>query len=419
MYKNFVRSILNDVGPGFCLAKWTTSTMHLAMGKNHSCHHPSPHVIPITEIKKSPLALHNSEHKKQQRKTMLEGGRPEECSYCWNVEDHSFNHSDRIVTSSKLDYIRDYNHIKNSSWQDPAKLRMLEVSFSNVCNLACAYCGPQYSSKWYGEIKSKGSYVESGNYNEINFKQYQDKEENPYIKAFWKYLPTVYNDLKTIRITGGEPLLSRHTDTLLDYIVQHPNKQMEIVVNTNLSVDQDILDKFIDKIKQVKSSVRRIKVATSCEAYGNKAEYIRDGLIYKKWIENCRKVLETKFIKLQIMSSYNVFAVTSFSKFLYDVANLKKQYKNVTLSVSYVRYPNFMSAHVLPVSYLNYLEESLRIIKKHFQKDSESRFMQVISYFTNSERHTQDLVYFKNFIKEYDARRNKKFEEVFPEYKDL
>jgi hypothetical protein len=244
MINKYVKYKLDQVGPGFCLAKWTTSTMHLAIGKNHSCHHPSPQVIPLEEIKKNSSALHDSDYKKEQRRIMLTGGRPEECSYCWNVEDQSSYYSDRVVTSSKLNFIKDYKTIKQSSWNAPSKLRMLEVSFSNICNLACAYCGPQYSSKWTGEILAKGPYVESDNYNAIVVKQYLDKENNPYISAFWEYLPTVYKDLKTLRITGGEPLLSRHTDRLLDYIIQNPNKNMELVINTNLSVDGSIAQFF-------------------------------------------------------------------------------------------------------------------------------------------------------------------------------
>lgn len=419
MINKYVKYKLDQVGLGFCLAKWTTSTFHLAIGKNHSCHHPSPQVIPLEEIKKNSSALHDSDYKKEQRKIMLTGGRPEECSYCWNVEDQSSYYSDRVVTSSKLNFIKDYKAIKQSAWDAPSKLRMLEVSFSNVCNLACAYCGPQYSSKWTGEILSKGPYTESGNYNAIVVNQYLDKEDNPYIDAFWKYLPTVYKDLKTLRITGGEPLLSRHTDKLLEYIIQNPNKNMELVINTNLSVDQKILDEFLNKIKLIKACIKKIKIATSGESTGYKSEYIRDGLVYHNWLNNCKMLLDTKMISLQIMSAYNVFSISSFTNFLKDVYQLKKKYKKVTLSVSYVRSPNFLSAHVAPIEYRFYLEESLEFIDRYFAGDAAKRFEQVLSYFDNSTRNLEDLTNLKNFIKEYDKRRNKNFSVIFPEYKFL
>jgi len=34
-----VKEKLNQVGCGFCLAKWTQVTIHLGSGLNHSCHH--------------------------------------------------------------------------------------------------------------------------------------------------------------------------------------------------------------------------------------------------------------------------------------------------------------------------------------------------------------------------------------------
>ena len=92
---------LNEVGCGMCLAKWTQVTLHLQMGQTHSCHHPSPHHVPLHELNIDPSALHNTSYKKKQRKLMLEGGKPKECDYCWNVEENSNAFSDRVYKSSE------------------------------------------------------------------------------------------------------------------------------------------------------------------------------------------------------------------------------------------------------------------------------------------------------------------------------
>ena len=89
---------LDKVGPGFCMAKWYHVSIHFHSGQNHSCYHPSPHRVTPEMVEENPSALHNSPFKKEQRKTMLQGGRPAECSYCWDVEDLSGNHiSDRML----------------------------------------------------------------------------------------------------------------------------------------------------------------------------------------------------------------------------------------------------------------------------------------------------------------------------------
>lgn len=416
MYKKIVKTLLDNVGAGFCLAKWTTSTMHLSTGKNHSCHHPSPHVIPLDEIKKNSAALHNSNFKQEQRKTMLNGGRPEECKYCWNIEDHGNKFSDRIITSSKINFIKDYHKIKNSNYDDPATLRMLEVSFSNVCNLSCAYCGPDFSSKWFLEIASQGSYKNSENYNAIVGQKYLTKEENPYIDAFWEYLPTVYADLKILRITGGEPLLSKHTEKLFDFILTNPNPTLQLIINTNLSVDKKILDKFLDRLKKIKPNVKKINIATSGESIGEQANYTRDGIDYYQWLKNCHYVLETKLVTLQLMCSYNLLSITTFSKFITDIAQLKKNYKTTTLSISYVQHPSFLSAHMAPKEYKPYLEESLALISKYFPGEAENRFKHVMTLFSNNNPTEQELNSLRYFIQEYDYRRHKNFQKTFPEY---
>ena len=76
-----VKEKLDEVGCGFCLAKWTQVTLHLQNGHTHSCHHPDTHKIPLDELENNPSALHNTEFKKLKRKEMLEGGRPKECDY--------------------------------------------------------------------------------------------------------------------------------------------------------------------------------------------------------------------------------------------------------------------------------------------------------------------------------------------------
>jgi len=78
---------INDVSPSFCMAKWMHVTIHLMTGQTHSCYLPQTHKIPLEELKDNPTALHNTKYKKEQRKKMLTGERPAECSICWNIED--------------------------------------------------------------------------------------------------------------------------------------------------------------------------------------------------------------------------------------------------------------------------------------------------------------------------------------------
>jgi len=155
---NEVKDELNSIGCGMCLAKWTQVTMHLHNGMTHSCHHPSPHKIPLEELKRNPTALHNTNFKKEKRREMLTGKKPEECNYCWKVEDSSNSFSDRIFKSSESWSKPHLKEIAGLDWRANYNPKYVEVSFSNTCNFKCSYCSPMFSSKWTEEIEKYGGY---------------------------------------------------------------------------------------------------------------------------------------------------------------------------------------------------------------------------------------------------------------------
>ena len=73
------------------------------------------------------------------------------------------------------------------------------------------------------------------------------REPNPYVDAFWKWWPDLYRDLHTFRITGGEPMLAKDTWKVLDYIIEepNPNKDLNFAINSNLGLEDNMIDKLI------------------------------------------------------------------------------------------------------------------------------------------------------------------------------
>jgi organic radical activating enzyme len=309
------KTILDRTGPGMCLAKWLQVTLHLQNGHTHSCHHPNTHKIPLEEILEDPSALHNTKFKKEQRKMMMTGRRPEECHFCWQVEDSapadSDIFSDRIYKSTDEWAGKSrYFDVMEAGWERNIKPTYLEVSFSHACNFKCSYCSPHISSKWMEEIEKFGGYPTTLQYNNLEHTTHQNKmpipikEHNPYVEAFWKWWPDVYPTLHTFRITGGEPLMSKDTFKVLDYIIENPNPNLELAINSNCVLPDKLFDKFIEKIKiiQETNAVKRFTLFTSAEAYGAKAEYIRHGMDYNIWLDNCNKFLSEVWKNSSIFS---------------------------------------------------------------------------------------------------------------------
>jgi hypothetical protein len=444
------RDKLNAVSPSFCVAKWKQVTMHLQNGHTHSCHHPNTHFIPIQEIRKNPTALHNTEYKKEQRKLMLEGVRPKECDYCWRVEDQG-NISDRTVKSADdwaLPYIQD---ITNKPWDDNVDPSYVEVSFSNVCNFKCSYCGPHASSQWLEELERHGAYPTSNQFNNLDWPRSQkmipiaNKDENPYVDAFWEWWPKMYKSLEHFRITGGEPLLSKNTFRVLDYIIANPNPTLDLSINTNLCPPGALLDSFIDKIKIIinEKKVKQFKIFTSAEASGKQAEYIRFGMDYSLWLKNIYRLLnELPGLNITVMSTYNALSVTGYKEFLKDIFEIKKTFPSATaatvaatrllLDIPYLRYPPHQSIFIIPAAFHHYVEEQINFVNNNieyekginygfnrFEAEKLKRVYDLIKSNVENEETIINRDDFVRFVDEHDIRRGTNFLETFPELKEF
>jgi len=455
---NLLKGELNKVGKGFCLAKWNQVSILLQTGQTHSCHHPRPHVVPVEEVKKNPSALHNTRFKKQRRKEMLSGARPEECDYCWNVEDaNPESFSDRIMKSGEAWAFPYFDKIKNSDPNEDVLPSYVEISFSNQCNLACGYCDVKSSSRWQSEIAGKGHYPTSGMYNNTEWMEREGivpiphTKPNPYRDAFWKWWPKLFKQLHTFRITGGEPLLSRDTFKVLDYIIENPkiNPMLEMSVNSNLCAPQDVFDEFVDKVKYItdKDLVWNFSLFTSIEAWGKQAEYMRDGLNTDVFWNNLDTFL-TKCPKPEatIMATYNLTSVPTYHEVIKKVFDLKKKHYNgkryrhygIILDTAYLRHPEFLQVRLLSTKWIDKIREDVKLMESL----SEEKYTHIYGHghagFYDFEREKLRRVLdwvdaplddvnwllrmrkdFVLFIDEFDKRRGKNFLETFPEMTDF
>ncbi len=431
---------INSISPSFCSAKWLQTTLYLQNGYNHSCHHPSPHKIPLEELQNNPSALHNSNFKKEQRLKMLNGERPSECDYCWNIEDLDETYfSDRhYKTADYWAWDRIDEAAKSTGDINPS---YLEVSFSNVCNFKCSYCSPEISSKWLEEIERHGPYpTKNGNHNLEWLKQverfpYKHSDDNPYVNAFWQYFPTIVKDLRVFRMTGGEPLLSKDVWRVLEYIKDNPQPNLELAINTNLCVDDKLIDKFIETINNLTGLVKRVDVYTSLESTGVQAEYSRDGLDYLQWSTNISKVLSNTKSTVSIMTTINVLSLSTTVSFMNHVMDLRREFNTdfavnrIPVSINYLRWPPHLSVNVLPKEHRQ--QEAKHILEtcqgwlKYVTEDKYARLYleewdqikRFCDYLVTQEQ--ADTTDFVNFITEYDKRRGTNFVQVFPEYKEF
>lgn len=431
---------LNNTSPSFCLAKWLQTTVNLQNGFTHSCHHPPAHKIPLSEIQRSPSALHNTEHKKREREQMINGSRPSGCSYCWTIEDLPGDHiSDRAYKSTAQwawPFLVDVLEAGSVDDIDPT---YFEVSFDNTCNLKCAYCSPDISSKWMEEIKQHGPYPTSNRHNSLEHLERQDRmpilnrDANPYVDAFWEWWPTLYQSLRVFRITGGEPLLSKHTWKILKYVEENPITDFRLSVNTNMMVADDMLEKFAIQSWELSRVISEMSVFTSAEAYGRQCEYIRYGMKYETFIQNVDYFLRETYgdVPMHMMVAFNALSITSFHAFLDDILMLRRKHNTsndrnlLGMMINYVRWPRFMDVRILPDEIKHqYGDQIVAKMKANIAGSKPGGFYleeidqaeRLVEYmFTPVENPEVAKRDFGLYFQEYDRRRGTNFHAVFPQ----
>ncbi len=432
-----IKPVLDKISASFCAAKWLQVTIRLQNGFTHSCHHPFPHKIPLKELETNPSALHNTEQKKQARKEMLEGKRPSECSYCWKVEDLPGDRiSDRFIKSSDP-WAKPYiDEVSKLPWDANVKPRYLEVSFSNICNFKCAYCFPDVSSKWMSEIVEHGPYPTIDHLGDLNLmKEMQNlplpEKDNPYTIAFWKWLPEIISDLRELRITGGEPLLSKDCAKLFSFLDLNASPQLAFSINSNLGVPEKLVKNAFDRLTGLLQS-RKIcsaRVYTSLDSWGPQAEYIRFGLNLPLWKSNLDLSLQNATYKTIIMVTFNALSIFDFLNFLKFSLEKKKQYASrLIVDISILHDPHLQSVQVLDNEFQDKFEECLEFMKVNSvftTKDGFTNYeiekMKRLVEFSKVRLEEEDLnlrkIDFYLFFSAYDKRKKLNFIETFPQLK--
>jgi hypothetical protein len=439
---NFLSSaeeMKKELGSALCLAKWKQVSLHLTTGLNNSCYHPPLHRISPEDIKR-PGGLHNTDHKKAQRKMMLAGEKPSECQYCWNMENLD-KLSDRHYRSGEPWAAVDLEKIKNSTGEEDDVIpSYVEVNFNHACNLKCSYCSPQFSSSWQDEMEKLGAYPTSRPHNAPEHfigdrRPIPNRVDNPYVDAFWEWWPTLYPQLEHFRMTGGEPLMDRNTYRVFDYVLKHDNPRLHLNVTSNFSVDDGLFEKYMGYAQQLCTPrIEHFMQYVSLDSgRGPQAEYIRHGMSADRVVRNVSRFLTEipSRNSLTFIITMNNLSVTGFQDYMKWILHLRQThsttYQRVWFDTPVLREPAWQSLQILPESYACQLEHARDYMLNnmvtdanplHGFKDYEvQRLERDIAWMRKGQ--LQDNLTakgdFYRFFSEHDQRRGTDFLKTFPE----
>jgi organic radical activating enzyme len=300
---------------------------------------------------------------------------------------------------------------------------MIEVVFDNYCNLTCSYCDSGQSSSWAARIHQEPLALETDLrqlYSKIHIAPGTTK--TAYLDAWMKWWPTARTQVNKIKVSGGEPLISKNFWKFIDSM--GPATDLNLAINSNFSVSAE----HVKKLAALAGNFSTINIAASIDATGSIAEYTRQGLDYQKFLTNveywCSSTPPNCSIYLQsTVNVLNIWGLTD--KFDLNI-QLRKQYPDRVrdLYCTVVRSPEFQSISILPAHLKLQLHTKMQdwaTINQHLLTYNELIYInKIIGYLTHNpepmHKFTQRQleIDFVKFLQYYDKSSKHKYQDVYP-----
>lgn len=295
------------------------------------------------------------------------------CNRCWSDEKAG-------IESYRENYNRTYKDLIASDAYDPPKLRFLELTPSNVCNLACRMCTSKYSSK----IVARERYL-----SEIDLFDITEKSK------FTSWRDLDLTNLEEIKLMGGEPMYLKDHLNLLNYL-----DDLDILKNISLMLITNCTQKFTDEWKRLLTKAKTTHIAMSIDGVGSINDYIRQ---YSDW-SNIEKNLKEIF---EINSEFkNISISVNCTVSLYNVNKTKEleeymQKNNVHCYFNPLTYPKYQSLHYISESNKKYFLQHPGVtdkVKHVFRETTEN----IVSYDEFIKQTSAVDEFYSKFLKDYN-----------------
>jgi MoaA/NifB/PqqE/SkfB family radical SAM enzyme len=368
--------------PSFCPMPWT-GLMYNFDGKVKNCIRSAG---PLGNIKDQPIESILVENNRPRQQQIVEQQPVDTCHTCYDLErgKKGFDHiSDRIF------YIRELKSTPIITYQvGNFDLQTVDVRWTNLCNFACVYCGPEFSSKWSDELKIR----------------HQTPTEQQ-TTDFKNYIYDHAGQLKHVYLAGGEPLLMKENLILLEKL----NPNANIRINTNLS-------KVDTRVFEAVCEFPNVHWTVSVETLAQEFEYIRHGGSWTDFLDNLKiiKQLDHKisFNMLHFLLNYNsIFDCVDFLK--------AQGFHNNSFVIGALLQPDYLNIRHLPKDVLNSVKNKLqdRINQKpgYLLEDSYRNMLHYIDI--PSEKNIKHSI---DMLSKLDQRRGIDSRTIFKDfYKDI
>jgi sulfatase maturation enzyme AslB (radical SAM superfamily) len=308
--------------PYFCPMPWT-GLMYNFNGEVKNCIRSAG---PLGDIKHQTIDQILVDNNRPRQQQIIDQQPVPTCHTCYDLERGKRGFD---IISDRIFYIREFKQTPLDTYQvNNFHLQTIDVRWTNLCNFACVYCGPEFSSKWV---------------NELNFKIEKPSEQQ--LGDFKEYIFKNARQLKHVYLAGGEPLLMRENIELLREL----NPDVNLRINTNLSkVDTGVFDAVC--------GFKNVHWTVSVETIEEEFDYIRFGGKWSDFLDNL-----TTIKKLDHKISFNMlWFLLNYDTVFGCVDYLKELgFHNNSFVIGALLGPEYLNIRHLPQNMLNLLKTKL------------------------------------------------------------
>ena len=386
---------------------WTH--MHLwPAGTTYPCCMSDPE-FPIGNTQKQSLQeIWNGKELRNIRMNMLQDKPSKECRRCYELEENGMS---TLRTGSIGNYAHHWDKVEATSDDGSAgdvNMAYMDIRFSNLCNLKCRSCGPQFSSSWFEDHK-----ITHGDPGHPKILQVRDE-----MKSFMDELDPLLESVERVYWAGGEPLITKEHYNILDKWIAMDKRDVSMDYTTNFTqmyykkkTAFDYWNKF-----------ENVRVAGSLDANHARGEYLRKNMVWSEVVQNRRTMIEqcphVYFELTPTVSVYNVLNLPDFHKEWIEEGLLEPSNIRINILLD----PTYMRLSILPpwikskvaeryaehIAYLKQFDNIAGVIN-----DYES-----ILNFMEKDR-TDEIKMFKFKTQRIDNLRHENLLDVFPELEGI
>jgi len=400
-----------------CLLKWAWSTVYVYQGTSNSCHRTVHSQVPSGNFG----SFHNTQDKITAREKMLKGEWPGNgCEYCRDIE-AAGGMSDRQRELELLDNnAHTYQLIPTELETNPNAVittpTMVEVYFSNKCNMSCIYCDPSLSSLWVAENRIHGDHgvLTVAKADELSASYDQRLAE------FWAWFKDNYKTISMLHVLGGEPFYQDETEQMIDFLLDSDVKAGTVIkFFSNLKVNREKFVRLITKMKRLHDEKGiKLGIVASLDAWGPEQEYVRSGLKLEQWESNFEYMVnECKWIELVINSTINCLSIKYMPELIRRINAWRQVHPNITNSFNLLVDPKSMHPGNFPPGFFEEdMQEILDLMPNEtiYERSLYTHMIGVRKTIENTPYNPENLKQLKAWLDKMDARKKTNWKETFP-----